>query len=486
MEPQGQTPRSLQDLVAALVQSRERDVPSVQAFPPVDPEAVAHDLNLYVRAAEAGQHDQPPSNAVAPDAAEQEIGAAIEGRARAALDEYRAQLDLHDTRIRSAIITDPERLAIEAAVKGVVAELEARISDSLDQLHDVWRETVEDVETQFQAFRSHHGLTRLPKIVSRGGKLIRGLMLATFVMLATILNGSFLAEGSDETIGWTVQALAWALLNVVTAASYARNTLPRIVSRGFGSKLVGAASTCVFLAWVLGLNVLTGHFRDVFVAHESKVTIAELWRHLALGPLVLDDSKSWLLSALGLGLSAISVMVAAGMDDLYPGYGALGRRRAAAMEAYKKEASSCSERLTAVRDAAVEDIRAAIEAMRNLEYQSNVATDARSRFHLQFLEYLDHLAAIHEQLCKRYREVNEAVRSGTVPKYFRRKVQRPALIEPPDLPALAQLPQGAWAQAIARMEHHIATVNNAFATTLPRAQEVEEPTPDPVEVGVTV
>jgi hypothetical protein len=484
MEPQAQS-RSLQDLVAVLAHSRDAVAADVQAFPAVDAEDVARDLNLYVRAAEAGQHDQPPAGARTPDAIEQEIAAAIERRGREAGVVYRSQLALHDARVQRAALTTAERAEVEAAVEAALAELDVRVRASLAQLHDVWRETVAAIDMEFQAFRSHHGLSRPPKLVSRGGKLLRTVLLAAVAAVGTMLNARLFADGSAASMAWTVQALAWSLANVCGAAAYARTVLSQLMGRGFGSKLLGVASSCVFIAWVVGMNLVATHVRDVFVAPDVQVTFMEVWRHVTVAPLGLDAPTSWLLLVLGLGTSAAAVVLAAGMGELYPGYGELGARRAAAEGTYREAESSCSDHLTEVRGAVVEDIRAAIENMRDLESQANAAADARNRLHLQFMEHLDDLAESHAYLCKRYREVNGAVRSSKAPAYFGRAVKRPALIEAPALPPLAHPPQDTWAEAIGRMEHYAATVQSALAAELPRAEAAESAVAE-VEEAVTV
>jgi hypothetical protein len=200
-----------------------------------------------------------------------------------------------------------------------------------------------------------------------------------------------------------------------------------------------------------------------------------VWRHIMVAPFGLDDATSWLLFALGVVSSTAAVIVAAGMGELYPGYGELGARRAAADESYREAESSCADRVAALRNAVVEDIRAGIDAMRDLELQANAAADARNRIHVQFTEHLDDLAESHAHLCKRYREVNGAVRSTKAPAYFGRAAKRPALIEAPALPPVAHPPQDTWAEAIGRMEHYAATVQSSFAAEPPRPEAALPP-----------
>src|SRR5262249_58262377 len=122
-----------------------------------------------------------------------------------------------------------------------------------------------------------------------------------------------------------------------------------------------------------------------------------------------------------------------GMDEIYPGYGAIGRKRAAAEEAYRIEASTCLDELASVQKDAEADLRATVEAVQGREFESNMAAEARNEFHRSFLEYLDQLAAAHDHLCHRYRQINSAVQDGKVPAYFQNEVARPACLVAPTL-----------------------------------------------------
>src|SRR5262249_46856052 len=99
MELEEEKPRSLRGLAAALAQPSLADDPCFAGFAPADAEEIAQELDLYVRAADAGRSGKPPASANPPDRIEATIAAAVEGRARDATLAYAAHLGEHDARI---------------------------------------------------------------------------------------------------------------------------------------------------------------------------------------------------------------------------------------------------------------------------------------------------------------------------------------------------------------------------------------------------
>jgi hypothetical protein len=464
--------RSLRGLAAALEQEHLAELPSFAGFPPVDAEEMAQGLDLYVRAAETGQRGDPPRTAKLPDEIETEIGTVIERVAGEAVQAYSAQLAQHDAQIRRTFLTDAEGLELEASCRILVEELDGPIRDTQARLMGFWRERVEPVQAEFEDFRTRNALERPPKLVSGGEKTIRLLILAALTVLGVVVHGLFLGGPSDRML----RSVLWSLFNVGAAIGYARLGFPGLVGRGFRSKLSGVVATSVFVSWTLGVNLLAAHHREVWVANEGNAAVGDLWNHLSIGPFAVDASLSWLLATLGLAWSTMAALAAVGLDDVYPGYGAIGRRQAAAHEEYRIETAICSEVLADLQKAADADLRATMEAVQGREQESTTAAAARTQFYLEYLEVLDQLASAYDQLCSRYREINSAVRDGKVPAYFKREVKRPKYLADPGLPPQPQPPVD-WNHSIERLQHHAKLVASLIAEARPRA--VEDDTPEP-------
>jgi hypothetical protein len=480
MELQEHMQRPVRGLALALGRPRLGDSPSFPGFLPVDAEAIALELDLYVRAAQAGQHGEPPPDAEDPDAIETGIGTAIESRACEAALAYVAHLGQHDARIRSTFLTEAEGQDAEASCRALLEELDAPLRETQSRLSAFWRDQVEPVEAEFQDFRFRNALERPPRLVSRGEKLLRSMSLVALAALGVVVHERLL-PGGEAGWGREVPAILGSLLNIGAAVWFVRIGLPALVGRGFRSKMVGVLAAGVFLSFGVAVNLLAAHHRDVWVAHQGHPTLGALWRHVSRGLFALESPASILTVGLGFACSIVATFVAAEMGEVVPGYGAVGRRRAAARAAYRQEASACSERLALIQRTAEADLRATIEAVRGRERECNLAVEVRSRFHREFLDYLDQLAAAHGQLCRRYREINSAIQKGNVPDYFRLEVERPECLAAPELPPPPR-PRDEWNDAVEYLEHQVRRVAALFAP--PQTPTAEEPERVEVEVPV--
>ena len=458
--------------MASMMGTREGMLPSIQAFPPLDVEQIARELRVSERAEEAGETGHPPPDAVGPDLVELDILAEIERRARKANEDYLSQRDLYEGRIRRAVIGADQRVKIEAAGQNALADFKARIIDDQNHLH-IMRQEVEGREEEFRVFRERHDLQRLPKTVSPGEQVLRFMVLAVFVILESILNGMFFAEGSEAgLIGGFVQALVLSLLNVGVATLYARYGLPLLHHRSAIVKVVGLSIVSAFVFWLVGLNLAIGHFRDLFIDGAGHVQMARLLDRLSNSPLLLSDAKSGLLVLLGIGLGVLSVIDAAGTRDLYPGFAAVGRERQRAIERYAEENTKCLYAMTSRRDQAVEDMSSAIDLIRTSHYDMQLAIEGRSRLHQNYFAFLDHLAAVHERMIHLYRDTNCRARSVAEPAYFRNPVARPGFLDRPMLPLIPELEVDVRAEVVTRFEYYIKAVNEKFEQTLPEYQTV--------------
>lgn len=465
-------PRALSHLIKLLMGSREGVLPSMQAFPPLDIEQIASELRLEARAEENSKLNQPPPDSEVEDAAEGDILAEIERRARKAGEDYRSQLDLYDGRIRRALISTDQRASIDAAGESALADFRVQAIDDLNHLHNTRRE-VEGREREFEAFRAAHKLVRLPNVVSPREQAVRWLVLAIFVVLESTLNGLFFAEGSETgLIGGFAQAFVLSLLNIGAAVLYARFGLPLVVHARPAAKTVGVFATLVYGVWAVGINLFIGHFRDLFIQNAGQVAVSDLASRFTTAPLTLADAKSLLLVALGVGLSLVSLIDAAGMDDLYPRYGAIGRRRADAVSTYADHKARCFAGLTQRRDSAIEDMSRIIELIRAAEFELRLAVEGRSRLHENYRAYFRHLADSYVRLLQRYREANIRARSALPPARFQSRPVPPDFLAEPPQRELPDLDKDARAHALERLEHFIKAVNQEFEAAVRQYQTV--------------
>src|SRR4051812_8738676 len=312
--------KSVRDLVAGIMDPGHGVLPGIQSFPPINVDQVARDLQLDERAEKAGRAGQPLSQADGPDMAELDILDHIERLARKAHEIYLAQIDHYEGRIRRAVITADLRVQIEAAGSNALADIRAEIIHHQNQLN-LLLQAVGSREQEFRQFRQSHGLTRPPRYAAPDERALALLLLLVFVLLESILNGMFFAEGSEAgLIGGVVQALVLSILNVGVAALFAVFGLPLVFHRRGGIKLIGALVSILFGCWLVGLNLAIGHFRDLFIAGAGRVQMAELLKPLTTSPPLLAPVKSGILGMPGLAPALPAVIQPPATLDPYSRY----------------------------------------------------------------------------------------------------------------------------------------------------------------------
>jgi hypothetical protein len=463
---------AIRNLLPELMGSREGVESSLQAFPRLDIDQIGRELRLESRAEQAAGLDQPPSDARQPDLAELDVRNEIERRAAKAGEEYRSQLSLYEGRIRRALITVDQGAKIEAYGQNALADFKAQIASDLDHLHSE-RHAVEGLTAEYTQFREENHLARLPRIVSKREKIGRSLFLVILFLVEAVLNGTFFAEGSAlGLVGGFMQAAVLSFLNIGGAFLCAKYALPLLFHHRTARRLAGGLLVAGFVVYALTLNLGIAHLRDLYISGEGSMPMAELVARLRTAPLVLSDAQSMLLGLLGVALSLVTLIDVAGFDDLYPGYGGVGRRQLEAVRFYAGEKTRCVIGLQGLRDGAISEMIQVIEAMRTSEFDLRLAIEGRDRLHKNYLAFMEHLVFSHQRLVRQYREANRNKRKSQAPTYFAEPIGALDLGERPTLGMLHELDEDTRKQTVARMEHYVTAVNRAYEEALAAYESV--------------
>jgi hypothetical protein len=450
----------------------------MQAFPPLDVEQIAGELRLKVRGKENGNLNQPASDSNIEDSTEGDILSEIERRQRKAEEDYRSQLNLYEGRIHRVLISANVVTSIEAAGQNALADLKVQATDDFNQLYNAGQE-VTAREREFEAFRTANNLVRFPNLISTGEWWFRVLLLVFLVVVETILNGTFFAKGSESgLIGGVTEALVLTLINVGIAVLYGRYGFSLVVHTHPVLKAIGVFITLLYIVMAIGINLLIGHFRDMFIENQlTQESVQALTSHLIsqflTAPYFLPAKvDSLILSALGFLLSLVSAIDAAGIHDSYPGYEAVGKRRADAISVYADRNAQCLAGLTERRNSAIEEMSRVIEMIRDNNYELRLAEQGRARLHDAYRAFYKHLSDSYIRLLKLYWEANRTARSTPSPERFQKQPSIPSfLTEPPQLESL-NLEEDQSALGIERMQYYIKAVNQQFEETVQKYQTV--------------
>jgi len=444
-------------------------------FPPLDAEALAAEMKLERLAHQRGAAGEPPSGAVGPDEVEIRVAERVETERRRAHAVLLEQLRVADERL--ANLDFEGRFAeIRQAAPAALSEFRAEAATGRDELNSLRRKLREHEDAK-AAFKREHRLTRPPHPPTAGAQTLKFGLVAVLLVVETLVNGSFLAKGSElGPVGGTTEALAFSMLNVIGSFLFGRLGHPQLVHRGVFHKLLGLVSLTVWLAAAVALNLALAHYREV-----AGQTLAEgggaVIQRLATDPAGLTDLKSWLFFAIGFLFSAIAYIDGYATVDPYPGFGDLQRRLDAVHEAYIGRKQDLIDRLLDVRDDYVQSLEDANRdlSVRRSEYDQILAT--RARLVRLFDQHQDHLRQVHARLVALYREHNRRARTGPAPVTFAETPEPERIAvgdEVPDISAEAAAIRARVAEAQALLVEEVAAIHREFDAAVAGYHQIDD------------
>lgn len=160
------------------------------------------------------------------------------------------------------------------------------------------------------------------------------------------------------------------------------------------------------------------HYRDIYQTAGDATRVGDAWASLVHAPFGIQSISSWLLFAAGLFFSGAAAWKGYGLDDPYPGYGALERRRRAAADDYRIERDGLINEAGEIADDYAGNATSAIERLRASSSQRQQLLNARARALAEYTAHENDLAHAAHQLLTIYRDANRANRTSPPPAHF--------------------------------------------------------------------
>lgn len=386
----------------------------------LDPSRVAEQLNIRSLAQENARRDYPPPDATAPDYVEESIKAHLRGVEadqgaifsrrlkilKQALGNLTSDLDFHALNAQ-----------VQFVIQNAVAELQkgrAAIFSNRDRYVTLTNELTD--------FRRVNNLTRIePR--NQGNRTFKVGLIIFLLAVETVLNAGFFAGGTDQGfLGGGVIALAVSVINLGTAFFVGFKFFPMRNRADKLSKVVGYASLLVWILFVLLINLLAGHYREVINAIDlnavSNPGILAVTAFLD-SPFGLSDLVSWYLFAIGTLASALVFADGYTFDDPYPGFGDLWRRQKIITRILSDQIADQHEYLEEHFSELNSDLQQRLASLggkrqRFENYRIQVAA-----LHSEFQAFQKQLASVYSSVISQYRSENSSVRKSVPPEYFR-------------------------------------------------------------------
>lgn len=314
--------------------------PSIEIFPDLDVDKVASELKLEQEAKSRAKESNNKQSAEQRDDIETRIVERVESENKHAHEVLQDELRTYDERL-AALEISGRFSAIERAAPACVAEFKAEVATGRDQLHVLRRNLVEN-ERELSHFRKAHNLSeRVARAHGPGLTFLKWSFLALLWAFESLINGNFLAQGSEQyLLGGVTEAVGFATLNVGAAVLCATVGARQLSHKSKFRRIIGGLSILAWLVFTFVLNLALAHYRDVAGTVTSEAGQSALQggqlvlRRLAESPFSLHDINSWILFCIGFLFAVLAFIDALFLFDPYPGYGALQKRVDRARKVY--------------------------------------------------------------------------------------------------------------------------------------------------------
>lgn len=403
-------------LLEKVRESSHDFVVTTEIFPNLDVERVARDMNLVEEGKSRGDLNQPPKSSKSLDDVELAIVGKVQDAKSTAYNNLEDQLQLFAGRL-GGLDFEGQFSDIHKANAEGVSDFKAEIVRGRNELHGL-RRALNAAEEDYADFRRRHRITRAPRLSEGYVWFLKVSFLIFLFLVESIMNGVFLAKGSDMGIvGGIVEALSFSFLNIGIALVFALFCVSLVAHRSYFLKLIGVASIALYGALAIALNLGLAHYREVTGTILDDAGPLVMSRVLN-DPLGLTDIKSWLLFGIGLMFSIFAFIDGWYLRDPYPGYGAVYKRLLAARSKYSIRQEELIEDLLSVRDDHNEKVDFIIKSLSARRREHNAIIAHRAKLLSLFVQYHEQLERTANVLLKRYREANAKARTEPAPKYF--------------------------------------------------------------------
>lgn len=386
----------------------------------LDPSRVAEQLNVRKLAQENGLRDLPLYDAIAPDYVEENIKAHLRGVEADQGAIFSRRLKLLKQALGN-LTSDLDFHALNAQVQFVIQNAITEIQRGRAAIFNTRSQYV----TLTNELNDYRGLNNLTRVEPRNqGNRIFKIGLIVFLLAAeTVLNAGFFAGGTDQGfLGGGVIALAVSVINLGTAFFAGFKFFPMKNRQATLSKVLGYGSFLIWVVFVLVINLLAGHYREVINSSVSDVVLNP--GVLAINgflnsPFGLTDLVSWYLFAIGALAACLVFADGYSFDDPYPGFGDLWRRQKLITRRLSNQIEDQHEYLEELFFELNDDLQNRLTSLGGRRQKFENYRVQVGALHNEFQAFQRQLASVYSSVIAQYRSDNCSARKGAAPEYFR-------------------------------------------------------------------
>jgi len=396
---------------------------------PIDTVRLAKDLDLERQAELLGKQDIPRPDDRALTGIEAKIIQVIE-KARQEYADWGSQRErlLNET-INNTDISPSALWALQLDdefERKTGSQLNAS-SSALNQL----KGEIQERNTEYDIFQKDHGFVTAAKIPSDWEKVFRQTILGVLIIIEGGLNSVFFSQGLwGGLLDGLFYALMFAFINIGLAYCYGCFLLPQLFRRHTSHKIVGVVLFLFALAMIVTLALLIAHYRDAVSGGSYEAAARIAWDTFRDKPWDLKDIQSVLLCLVSIGFALGAMYDAFGLDDPYPGYGEVTRRRNQALDDHRQELELVRAQLENSKEDSLQELDRLIDNMRVALHQLDQAIAQKSETGAKLTRAFTNVDNCLDALLNQFRNTNTMHRKAAVPAYFSEHVILRPVIRP--------------------------------------------------------
>lgn len=384
-------------------------------FPQLDLTNTQKRLRLVEEGVARGKNNLPGQLDDSLDLVENQIVTYIRSEVGLVEDKLSQQMRAYNDRQASLTITTRLNQLV-ASADDTVTQFLTCVRQGKDDLYQIKKDFV-DINKEFARFKTASGLTRSPHYPR--SKVLHWSVVMALVLIETTLNGTLLAVGNAlGLVGGLSEALIIAVLNVTIGLLAGAICLRYLSHRNSLAKVVAVVAIAVWLSLSVAFNLTVAHYRAAlggdYPADASRIALEEVRK----APLGIQSVQGWLLFALGVGFNILAAFDGWKMDDPYPGYGPLARRRGEAQTDYILGKQNIEDELVRIKNESIgqldtlsAEMEFKVEDYRNIDANRKSLVDS-------FTAHVAYLEQCCNQLLSVYRQANIGARTSPGPQHF--------------------------------------------------------------------
>ncbi|MGO7175378.1 hypothetical protein ACCS91_36795 [Rhizobium ruizarguesonis] len=385
-------------------------------FPILDPEKVSRTLEIVERGSKNGEENLPVKTAKSLDEVEQRIVATVEEEKKKSHQNFEDEMQRYSERLRG-LDFQGQFTMIRKANAVTLSDYKAEATIAEDELNTL-RTKLIPLENELTKFKKKHKLERTARVTSGASWFFRIAFLVFLIAVEMLLNGKFLAKGSESGfVGGVLEALIFAALNVGFAVFFGLTSVRFLAYRSFFSKILGVLLLAGYVVVAAAINLGVAHFRET-AASNWDAAQTQVVQRMINNTFGLAEMESWVLLGLGLLFSIGAFLDAAFMGDPYLGFASIQKRIDDAREAYIDKKSTLIGNLRDARDEHNRKVEEIVRDLSERRQEAQAIVTGRGRLIALFAEHQNLLERTCNSLLTTYREANRKSRTTPEPKYF--------------------------------------------------------------------